>query len=154
MAMLHDMEVEDYLAKSVQVEPMALQEEYTQVGSDLAYWGRKHADALKAYKLAYITRKRTEARVYMEARAAARESGEKITDPGLEAKVALSEEAFQARLAEATAEAEEVNLKSVFTAVQAKKEMLISMGAHIRKEMDGDIAVARRLQQEAEARRG
>lgn len=68
MAKLQEMDVEDYLASTVSVEPMALEEEFVRISSDLAYWNMRYADAHRAFALAKLTLDQLTARLHLEMR--------------------------------------------------------------------------------------
>lgn len=147
---IHDMEVDDFLGQSVSVEPLALQEEFVRVSADLAYWGAQYAQATKRYLRAEHERKVSKAKLTLQAPIVLRAKGEKSSDPAIEAWVLTQDDYGTAVLLEIEAEAEKLRLWTVFKAIQAKQEALVSIGATMRKEMEGDPIIRDRARQQRE----
>lgn len=141
MGNLQDLEVEDYLKDCVVMDPLFIQEEYVRLPADLAYWNQKYADALRAHLRAKIDLDRIEAQVYLEKREVGYASGGKTTEATVAAQVACDARVLAAREVAVMAEAEKARLHGVVNAVSAKKDMLVSLGAHVRQEMDGDPTI-------------
>lgn len=146
MASLHDLDgVDDFLLDCVQIEPEALQEEFIRIPADLAYWNAKYTTAYKALTFAKIAMERTAARITLEIRAVHADDKPKITEGFVEAKL-LNMMAYQTmQEAHAEAEVEKVRLHGVLEAIRAKRDMIISIGAHVRAEMGGDPVVRSRV---------
>jgi hypothetical protein len=142
------MEVDDYLADSVGVDDFLLDEEFRRVAADQAYWNARYAAALKAHLLARLDAKRARARVWAEQREAL--AGTKHTVSDIEAAVDQDERWLGAARAEIEAESERALMRGYAEAVGTKRDALQSLGAKLRKEMEGDLRVAR---QHSDARR-
>lgn len=137
-------EVEDYLAQSVQIEPLALQEEYVRLPGDVAYWNERYAVALRAHLVLKIDYEKAESRVRIETREtmlADTAAKSKPTESMIDAAVAQDEDLRDLRIKLIEAEVEKVRLHGVLEAVRTKRDMLISLGAHVRQEMDHDPVV-------------
>jgi hypothetical protein len=126
---------DDYFRKAVEIIPEAIREEFVRVPADLAYWGRKYADAVKAALVAEHDRKVTYAEERLRVRALAQAGNVKLTEADVEATVERSPPCRAAKLAEIEAEAGKVGARVALDAVSAKRDMVMSLGAHIRAEM-------------------
>jgi hypothetical protein len=127
-----------FLRESTGVDPLQLQPEYVRLSSDLAAWNARYADALDSYLEADMALDTTEARLYIEWRERLLDEGSKSTESVLKARVGTDPRYTAARLAMINAEVQKVRVQGVVRAIEAKKEMLISLGAHVRKEMEGN----------------
>lgn len=171
MSMDTDEEIQEYLRACVDIEPLALEEEYVRVPSDLAYWNGQFADAVRALSQAKFAREQTYARrrielreelmaaahdVYEAARDAAETEAEKKkvrlkspTVDDIDSAVVSDPEYAEAKQAEIEAESRKARMYGVVDAVRTKRDMLVQMGADRRVEMQGDPI----LRQEARAAR-
>jgi len=145
VAKINDIEVDDYLSNCVIIEPLAIEEEFIRLPADLAYWNERFAQANRAFLIADIEEKRTEARLHLECRARLTvekgEDGKKVKAPtvsDIEAEVNGHEDMQRAQDRLIAAEAEKVRLYGVLDAIRTKREMVVSLGAHMRAEMQGD----------------
>ncbi len=122
------------------------------VPADLAYWGAQYARAVRRYLTADMEfdRAKAETRILVRERllaAAVPDPAEDlkkapkrgtVTESMVDAAVELEGEYHDARVALIEAEAEKVRIYGVVEAVKAKRDMLISLGANMRAEMQGD----------------
>lgn len=127
--------------EAVRISEVAIQEEFIRLPGDLAYWNQRHADARKAAMLVEHERKTAEARKQLEIRAAAKATGEKLTVGEIEAQVVASDDYQKAVLREIDADCERELVRGVVDAIHAKKDSLVSLGAHLRLEMQGDPSI-------------
>ena len=67
----------------------------------------------------------------------------KATEKLIEAKAMCNPEWQKAHIALVEIEAEKTRVRGICDSIAAKKEMLISLGAHIRSEMEGDPMLRR-----------
>lgn len=139
MAKLHDIDVNDYLASCLDIEPTAIQEEYVRAGADIAYWNRKRAEAMKAFRLAELATKRIKARLRMELRETLTAAHGKATESMVDSAVETHDEYLRACEAQIEAECEYEKLRGDLDGVKKTKDMLVSMGADMREEMRGDF---------------
>ncbi len=138
---LKDLEVEAYLIESCDIEPTLIQEEYVRVPRDLAYWNQRYVNAFQEYQFQKIATNRTRMMLTIRHREALLQSGVKVTESQVEAKVSTDTEMEDAEVALVYAEVEREKMRGVLDAVRAKKDMLVSIGAHIRAELQGDPSV-------------
>ncbi len=125
----------DYLKQSVAITPEALQEEFTRVPSDMAYWGERFAEATGRALKAYHARKMAYAEALLRIKGVAKLSGNKLTEADAAAQAEVDPAYQLAVLEEAEAEAGKVAAKTRFDSVVAKKDMVVSIGATQRAEM-------------------
>jgi hypothetical protein len=125
----------DYLRQSVEITPEALQEEFTRIPSDMAYWGERYAEATGEALRAYHGRKFAYAEALLQHKAACKLNGIKMTEAEVAAQAEVDPAYQTAVLREAEAEAAKVAAKTRFDAVVAKKDMVVSIGATQRAEM-------------------
>lgn len=137
-SLLHDMEVDKYLHDCVSVYPETLNEEYVRVGADMAYWGHKYASARKAVLEARAALKKFTAKLYLDTRERLAKAGTKVTEALLDAEVESSQLLLDQRLRLAEAEYDCDRVEGVLDAIRGKKDMLVSLGATQRAEMDSD----------------
>ena len=137
---IHDLEVDEYLSECVRINSDNLQEEFCRVPADLAYWGERMADAAKDAKLAKLHREKTESVLYAKHRAELSNFG-KTTEAAIRAAVVDDPAYEKAKIREIEADAAATAFKNRFWAVSAKKDLVQSLGATIRVEMQRDPLV-------------
>jgi len=152
MSKIHDLEVDAYLKKCVSIEPLALNEEYVQFSSDLAYWNAYHAEALRTHLIASLNVDRVVAMRRIELRAKMAET-QKVTESMIDAAVDMDIAVCTARFEAIEAEVEKVRLRGVVDALHAKKDMLVSLGATIRMEMEGEPSLRAAMRDSKEIRK-
>lgn len=140
MARLNDLEVDEYLARCVEIDPLGLQEEYVRLPADLAYQSSRYAQAYREAARAKSARKRLGALLAIEHRARLQLDG-RATEAMVEAAVETDPRMQTAEDREIDAEVERQRLYGIVDAVRAKKDMLVSIGAHVRAEMGADPTV-------------
>lgn len=129
---------DEYLRECVLILPEDISTQFEEIPGQLAYWNAQYAKALRAHLNAEIDEKVTRARVYLASKEAIIAKGGKPTEDHLKAVVDSNEDYMTARYAAADAEAVKNDLYGKLDAIRSKKEMLISLGAHLRAEMGGD----------------
>jgi hypothetical protein len=132
-------------AKCVAIEPMALQEEFSRVPSDIAYWNEVYAQAYQAWLELKLARERTWAQAYQEKQSfllTLGKSGRGPTVGEIEAEVTQSSEYLEVRSKEIAAETEKIRTGGMVDALRSKRDMLISLGAHQRAEMQHDPSIS------------
>lgn len=150
-AFLYDIEVDAYLLECVNLDDSDLDREFRRVSADLAYWNHRYADALRAALLGKYNVDRTKGRLALEIRAEAEDLGMKVTDKTVDAKVASHDDLHAVYIKYVDAEAEKVKLRGVCEAIAAKKDVLQSLGAKLRVEMERDPQVRRKMADERAA---
>jgi hypothetical protein len=144
-AELGNVEVTQYLKECVTIEPLALEEEFTRVPADLAYWGAAFADAQKAAALAKLNRDQIEAAIDAEVRADAVSNGEKVTEKIVSGRVQADQRMHAVELALIDAEANSSRAKAFCDAVRAKRDMVIALGSQVRAEMQADPSIRNQM---------
>lgn len=142
---LRDVEVTQYLKECVTIEPMALEEEFIRVPSDLAYWGAKWADAQRTAALAKLTEKEVAAALDAEHREALAAQGAKVTEKMVESAVVTDARMREATIARIDADAMEARFKAFADAVRTKKDMVSAIGLQVRAEMQADPSIRQQM---------
>lgn len=139
-------EVGEYLWECVRIDPLVIQEEYVRLPSDLAYWNERYASAYRFWLEIKDRRERTEAQLAVTLRkdlelelAHNPHRTGKVTVGEVAGAVASSEEYRSVRAKEIGAEAEKVRLWGVLDAIRTKRDMLVSLGATQRAEMESGL---------------
>src|SRR5688572_3935542 len=130
-----EVDIDQYLAECLRIEPTVIEEEYVRLPGDLAYWNARYSVAYQRWLQAKLERETTEARLSESWRGQLGTKPGRVTVGEVEAKVVQDPLYTQARQAENDAESEKVRLWGVMDALRTKKEMLVSLGAHMRLEM-------------------
>lgn len=145
MALLQDLEVDDYLGRCVELYPETINEEFVRLPADLAYWAHRYAEALRGHLRAKLAAEkaraqlRQEHRVVLEnvARGGAEKAG-RVTESQVEAAVDMDSRWEAARLAEVEAEVERVRLQGVMRALETKGHMVTALGQQVLAEKRAD----------------
>lgn len=147
---IEDLDVDGYLADSVEIDPHVINEEFIRIPRDFAYWGHRYAQAYKAQMIAKMERDRTQARLRILVRQSIEDSGKKPTESMVDALVEQEDEWQRSRVAEIEAEAERERLRCLLEALRTKRESLVSLGAHIRQEKEHDPVIRAQLAKKRE----
>jgi hypothetical protein len=123
---------EKLIRSATQIEPIAINEEFVRLPGDLAYWNGVYADAVRNLLDAQRLSDAGEARIREGYRA---KVTEKVTEKYLDSCVAMDADFAKLREAEDDAEANKARAAGIVDAIRAKREMLVSLGAHMRAEM-------------------
>ena len=136
---------------AVTVDDLALDEEMMRAGRDISYWQARFAEAGNVFLLERAEHERLEARIHLETKAIAQETGElplasgktikKPTVEDVKAAVAANDVLFEARQKVIEAEAVWRRLQGFCIALTAKKDMTQSLGAKLREQLRGDPAL-------------
>ncbi len=129
---------DEYFRECVRINPEDIQSEFIRIPADLAYWNKQYADALKVYLDLEIDVKVTKGRVYTLCKDMIVMKGGKPTEEQMKALVESNEDYILVQQEAAAAETTKNRLYGNLDAVRSKKEMLISLGATLRAEMEGD----------------
>lgn len=141
MGQIHDEEIGDYLHECLQIKPEDISDEFTRLPGDIAYWNAKYTAAYRAMHLAKVELEHTRARIDLETRQLAEDTGTKITEKKVEALVEINDEYQAARVAFVEADAARIAAYGHLEAVRTKRDMTQSLGSFLREEMRGDPAV-------------
>lgn len=154
MPKINDMDIDQYLYESVHVRDDSIQEEYACAAPAVAYWGAQYAAAAQEALEAETRRKQTKARLFIEKKKGLEALESKVTEKLIESHVDM-DPAMQVAIAEEhRTEGNRLKMLAFFEAVKTKREMLISLGATQRKEMEGDPVIRQRAAQRRAQREG
>ena len=129
----------EFLERSVRIDPFDIQREFTEVAATLSYWNEQYADALGQQLHSKIARERLHANLYFEKRKDLEASGiKRVTEAAADAAIETDPRYMAVRDEEADALAESTRLRGLVEAVRTKKDMLVSLGAQLRAELEGD----------------
>lgn len=129
---------DDYLRECARINPEDIQTEFERIPGQLAYFNAQYAGALNAHLVAEIDVKVTRARVYTAVREAMIAKGGKPTEEYMKALIESNEDYIEQQYIASAAETKKNDLYGKLDAIRSKKEMLISLGAHLRAELGGD----------------
>ena len=127
---------DSFLQDVIDINPLNINEHFQKVPAELAYYNQKYADAVEEYLVAKHTCERAYATAFNHySNGSEAANGRKPTVASIEANVQLDDDYHIAKMVLINAESEKQHLRGKVDVVSAKKEMLISLGAHIRVEM-------------------
>lgn len=131
-------ELEDYLRECVGIDPLQINEEFIRIPGDLAYWNAKYARALRKYLTLKVDLDIQRARLEPMLRKVIIDGGGKPTVDQVKAQIEQHDDIISLRYQLVDAEVEKNEVFGSLDAIRSKKEMLVSLGAHLRAEMGGD----------------
>lgn len=137
-------DLELYRQACVRIVPEAIQEEYVRTPSDVSYWSEQHALVYREWQLAKFTREQEWGAAVTRARAELASFGGKATVDAVEAEAINDRKFVKAKRDELTLEGEKVRLAGMMEALRTKRDMLVSLGAHLRTEMEQNILIKER----------
>ena len=142
-----DFDVEDQAAT---IDPGSMQREFAEYPGVLSRWGGRYADAISEASALAEELEDLEAEVYLELRA---RKAQGQTEAELKALVRTDRRVKLKRAMALAAKSKQTRYeKKVIAALHAKKEMLVSLGAHQRAELGGDPLVKRAMRDERSAK--
>jgi len=149
-----------YLKDCVRIEPLALEEEFVRMPADLAYWNERYAKAVRAHLIGKIEvdRARAWARQALRIKLTNPENahmlgGGKVTEALLESFIALDPTVKEVETNEIEAESKKIRLHGIIEAIRTKRDMLISLGANMRAEMQNDPMIKNEQREAREQRK-
>jgi len=134
-------EMDAYMRACVAIDPTRVQDEFVRIPADLAFWSARSDDAMDAYLRAKDALEKAEATAELAIRTTAANVGEKVTESVVRARVLVHPLYRDAIEKEITAETAKNRMRSIVAVIMTKKEMLISVGAHVRAEMQAHPAI-------------
>jgi len=143
MARLRDVEIDDYFKSCIDFEPALIDEEFARLSADFAYWNEKLSDAQRALLMAEWAEEKLEAQLYLQFKEAP-EGKKPPTEAAVDAAI-KTHPAFEVahlKLIEASYEA--TRLAGRVKVISKKSEMLVSLGASLRQEREGDKRIMER----------
>ena len=136
------MSEDTFLQDVINIDVLSIDEQFKKVPAELAYYNQKYADALEEHLIAKHDMERAHANAYEWLSREHDSKGKKLTVAAIEARIQLDEDYHNAKLNFIMKEAEKARLRGKVDVVSAKKEMLISLGAHLRVEMSDPLVKA------------
>lgn len=131
-------ETDKEIRRAVRIEPTAIQEEYASLPADLNRWGHLLAAAHSDKERADLDLDTWDANERLRIKAEAEAKNMKITVDTTDALVYANQVYRRLREAVILAEKDKQEIFATVEAIRAKKEMLISLGATMRQEIEGD----------------
>lgn len=144
MAQLRELEVEAYYVECTEIDRDDLDGEFIRTPSDLAYWNERYARAVEQRERAKSERERVEGKLACDPELVtelAERLGKKPTVDQIKGEILNHEDFQEAKAAEIAAEGEKARCKGAVETLVTKRDMLISVGAHIREEMRQDLRI-------------
>jgi len=130
------MENDEFLEQVIDINPLNIDEHFRRVPAELAYYNAQYADAFEKYLRSKMLCERAHAEAYKRISQEAESEGKRATVASLEASVQMDMSYQMAEEDLVESESDKQRLRGKVAVVSAKKEMLISLGAHIRVEMN------------------
>jgi hypothetical protein len=143
--MMDDENLKAYREDCVRIMPEAIQEEFVRIPADLGFWNERYAQALRAFLLSKLGRDETEARLYLHHRERMAAAGHKASEAQVDAAVRSDPEMHEANMRVVDAQVDYQRARGTVDAVSAKKDMVTSLGAQLRTEMEGDLVLRNRI---------
>jgi len=122
---------DEFLQKVINIDPLDLDDHFRRLPAELAYYNAQYAEAYARQLDAKRQLERTHAETYH----LVLQGEKKMTVQAINAAIEEDEVYSLAKKELVDAESEKQRLRGKVEVVSAKKEMLISLGAHIRSEM-------------------
>lgn len=134
---------EEFVQQCVELEAEHLDEEMASFSGNYAYWTQQYADACRTYELRRRAYDLAHAARLLEVRESARADGTKMTVDEVNAMTLLAENVNDAHVAMVAADATRIRLRGIVESLGHKKDLMQSLGAKARIEMQYDPAVRR-----------
>ena len=138
---------DDYL------DPLLIKGQYMRLPALYAYHNGRYADALEAHLRAELERKRTEARLAIQIRKTAQLTGSKATESAIREAIDNSDEWAEVCMAEIDTQVALARERGEVERLRIQKDMLVSLGAHVRQELDANPFAREQSRESAFARR-
>ncbi len=125
------------------LDPSVIQDEYVNLPSTVSSWLRREVKATKAVRLAELELEVGKEQLTLEMRKKAKGPGGEKAMTADEVKASVITHPEYRRLSEAVIAAQETEeeITGVLKSLSAKRDMLVSLGSHIRAEMESGISV-------------
>lgn len=126
------------LEEAVSVNRDDLNSEFVRLSADLAYWGEQLAEAEHEYSMAKLASEKLTAEAFVRYKEHLQSTQGRTTDSSVNAMVTKDHRIVASKTNLLTKTHERNRLKSVVESIRAKKEMIISLGAQMRAEMQSE----------------
>jgi len=134
---------DEYLRDCVRIEPLVIEEEFVRLPADLAFWNERYSQCVRTFLMAKLDADECEARLRIVHREMLLATGAKVTESQVDSAVTQDGATRDARIRLIEAEAAKQRLGGIVDAIRTKRDMLISLGAHMRAELQGDPVLRR-----------
>lgn len=138
-------ELDPYLLDSVRIIPELISDEYVRVPSDLAYWNARYAQAAEDFARAKHTLDLLRARLVKLIREEFASLGLKPNESQVDAAIEAHPDCIASRENVTSTERTKLEMYGNVDAVRTKRDMLVSLGAHLRAEMEHDPVIRERM---------
>lgn len=138
-------EMDAYLRECLHINPEDIQAEFVRIPGDLAYWNSRFASAMRAHLHSKLDEKVLKANLEPAVRVALQAAGAKITEGMVTAGIESDDSYIEAQRRTIDCEVEKNECYGRLDAIRSKKEMLISLGAHLRLEMASDPLIREQM---------
>lgn len=125
----------EFLERVVSIDVTQITEHFISVPAELAYFNERYAETVRGQLEAKSACDNARATAYCTIKTEYEEEGKKITEAALSAQIELDPAYTEAKIAFVDAETKKQQARGRVEAVHAKKDMLISLGAHLRAEL-------------------
>ena len=131
-----------YRTECTAVDRDDLISEFVRVSADMAFWNEQYADAHQTWIDAKVTKDQQRVALYKESqdRLLLNAKG-RVTIAEITAEVEGDPEYHEVVRLVSVAEDLKLRVSGTCEAIRCKKDMLISLGAHIRAELSGDPSI-------------
>lgn len=136
-----DFDAKQFLHDAVNIDDLLLDQEFVKLPGQLAHYTASYSEAVRDYLMAKLNVETTRARAHLQLRAESELGNRKMTVADLDALVSTDQDYIAAAMDLIEADVARQKLRGVVDAVTAKKDMLQSLGAKLRAEMQGDPMV-------------
>jgi hypothetical protein len=136
-----DFDANRFLQEAVNIDDLLLDQEFIKLPGQLAHYTANYAEAVRDYLMTKLNVETTRARAHLRLRAEAELGNRKMTVADLDALVSTDQDYIAAAIDLIEADVARQKLRGIVDAVTAKKDMLQSLGAKLRAEMQGDPIV-------------
>lgn len=127
---------QQYASRCARTDVNDLNGEYARVPADLYYWRGRWVDCLEEESAAEGHRKNTAATVYQRLRAIKDQGSKAMTEAAIEAAIQTDQDYLNAVERERAAAVAKARIQAVVEAIKAKEQMLVSLGASMRHEVE------------------
>ena len=128
-----------------EIDPLEINEEFLRLPAQVAYWNAQYAEAYRRWLTSKNIVDRAFAVLYTEVRDEAESNRSKTTEATIKATVEMDPRYIEACQDQIAAEAEKVRLAGVLESLRTRRDALMSVGASMRAELQGNPSIRRRL---------
>lgn len=128
------------VSEALDIDEFTLKAEFIRLPADMGYWNARYAEALRLHLRMKHACEMCWAGLDLEYREKQLEVGaKKLTEKGLESSIESDARYIEAKSAEVEAESERWRMRGIVDSLSAKRDMLMSLGAYVRQEMQDPL---------------